>query len=91
MSATVPETVADAPAKGASATHRPWPCIAFGFGGSVFELRGPALFLRLAGVEIYICTAEVSDWWTLRERGSFEAAVGRVRVSASRASETHEP
>ena len=60
-------------------------------GGSMFEWRGLTLFLRLAGAEVYVCTAEVSDWWTLREEGSFEAAAGRLRLSASRATATHEP
>ena len=49
------------------------------------------MFLRLAGVEVYVCTAEVSDWWTLREPGCFEAAMGRLRVSAARATGSHEP
>ena len=92
MSATVPDTAADSHAESASAAGgRPWPRITLGFGGSVFEWRGPSLFVRCAGVEIYVCAAEVSDWWTLREEGSFEAAAGRLRLSASRATATHEP
>ena len=84
-------TPPDASAESASAARRPWPRVATSLGGAVFEWRGPTLFLRLAGVEIYVCTAEVSDWWTLREPGCFEAAMGRMRVSAARATETHEP
>ena len=92
MSATVPDTAVDTAAESApSSVRRPWPRIALSLGGSVFEWRGPTLFLRLAGVEVYVHTAEVSDWWTLREPGCFEAAMGRLRVSASRATETHEP
>lgn len=91
MSATVPDTAADVTAERAPTVRRPWPCVALSLGGSVLELRGPTLFLRLAGVEIYVCTAEVSDWWTLREPGCFEAAAGRLRVSASRATGAHEP
>jgi hypothetical protein len=90
MSATVPETVADASAGGTPAVRRPWPRFALNLGGSVFEWRGTTLFLRAAGVEIYVCTAEVSDWWTLREPGSFEAAAGRVRVSAAKATDIHD-
>ena len=91
MSATVPDAAANASAESASAVRRLWPRVALSLGGSVFELRGPTLFLRLAGVEVYVCTAEVSDWWTLREPGCFEAAMGRLRVSAAKATETHEP
>lgn len=93
MSVTVPDTAANSPAESASAAavRRPWPRVNLGLGGSVFEWRGPTLFLRCAGVEIYVCTAEVSDWWTLREPGCFEAAAGRLRVSASRATAAHEP
>ncbi len=91
MSVTVPDTAADASAEGASPVRRPWPRIALSLGGSVFEWRGATLFLRLAGVEVYVCTAEVSDWWTLREPGCFEAAAGRVRLSAAKATEPHEP
>ncbi len=90
MSATVPDTVADAPAESAAAVRRPWPRIALNLGGSAFELRGLTLFLHCAGVEVYVCTAEVSDWWTLRETGSFDVAVGRLRVSAARATDTHD-
>ncbi len=91
MSATVPDTAADAPAESASVPRRPWPRLAVSLGGSVLELRGPRLFLRFAGVEVYVCTAEVSDWWTLREPECFEAAAGRLRVSAARATATLEP
>ncbi len=91
MSATVPDTAASAPAESAAAPRRPWPRVALSLGGSVLELRGPTLFLRLAGMEVYVCTAEVSDWWTLREPGCFEVAAGRLRVSAARATETREP
>lgn len=91
MSATVPDTAADASAESASAPRRPWPRLAVSLGGGVLELRGPTFFLRVAGVEVYVCTAEVSDWWTLREPGCFEAAAGRLRVSAAKATETHEP
>jgi len=91
MSVTVPDTAADAAAESASAVRRPWPRVTLSLGASVFELRGPSLFLRFAGVEVYVCTAEVSDWWTLREPGCFEAAAGRLRVSAARATETHDP
>ncbi len=92
MSATVPDTAVDTPAEeSASSARRPWPRIALNLGGGVFEWRGPTLFLRIAGAEIYICTAEVSDWWTLREPGCFEAAIGRLRVSASKATGAHEP
>jgi len=91
MSATVPDTAADAPAESASVPRRrPWPRLAVSLGNSVLEVRGPSLFLRLAGVEVYVCTAEVSDWWTLREPGCFEAAAGRLRVSAAKATETVE-
>ena len=90
MSATVPDIAADAPADSASAPRRPWPRVALRIGGSVLELRGPTLFLRLAGVEVYVCAAEVSDWWTLREPGCFEAAMGRLRISAAKATEAHE-
>jgi len=91
MSATVPDTAVESAAAGASAPRRPWPRLALSLGGSVLEIRGPTLFLRVAGAEVYVCTAEVSDWWTLREPGCFEAAAGRVRFSASRATSTHEP
>ena len=91
MSVTIPGTAADASAESASEVRRPWPRVAFNLGGSVFELRGATLFLRLAGMEVYVCTAEVSDWWTLREPGCFEAAMGRFRVSAARATGSHEP
>ena len=90
MSASVPDSAADARAESAFAVRRPWPRITVRLGGSVFEWRGPTLFLRLAGVEIYVCTAEVSDWWTLREPACFEAAIGRVRVSAARVVESAE-
>ncbi|CAA9254482.1 MAG: hypothetical protein AVDCRST_MAG08-2281 [uncultured Acetobacteraceae bacterium] len=91
MSVTVPDTAADTSAESASVTRRPWPRLAFSLGGNVFELRGPTLFLRLARMEVYVHTAEVSDWWTLREPGCFEAAMGRIRVSASKATAAHEP
>ncbi len=91
MSVTIPGTAADASAESASAVRRPWPRVAFNLGGSVFELRGATLFLRLAGMEVYVCTAEVSDWWTLQEPGCFEVAMGRLRVSAARATGSHEP
>jgi hypothetical protein len=91
MSATVPDTAAHSPAASSPAMRRPWPRVALSLGGSVLEIRGPTLFLRFAGAEIYVCTAEVSDWWTLREPGCFEAAAGRVRLSASRATPAHEP
>ena len=91
MSVTVPDIAADGPVVSASAPRRPWPRIALSFGGNVFEIRGLTLFLRVAGAEIYVCTAELSDWWTLREPGSFEAAAGRLRFSASTATTTHEP
>ncbi len=91
MSATVPDTAADALAESASAPRRPWPRFALSLGGNVLEVRGPTLFLRLAGTEVYVYVAEVSDWWGLREPGCFEAAMGRLRVSASRATGPHEP
>lgn len=92
MSATVPETAADAPAEDSpSALRRPWPRFALRMGGSVLEVRGPTLFLRFAGFEAYLCTAEVSDWWTSREPGCFEAALGRFRLSAAKATTDHEP
>ena len=91
MSVTVPDIAADAAAESTSAVRRPWPRVALSLGSSVFELRGTALFLRFAGMEVYVCAAEVSDWWTLREPGCFEAAAGRLRVSAARASGRHEP
>ena len=91
MSVTVPDTAADTSADSASAVRRPWPRLALSFGGNVLELRGPSLFLRLAGIEVYVHSAEVSDWWTLREPGCFEAAMGRLRVSASKATAVHEP
>lgn len=91
MSATVPETAANSPTDDAPPLRRPWPCMTLNLGGSVLEWRGPTLFLRCAGAEVYFYTAEVTDWWTLREPGCFEAAVGRFRVSASRSTTTHEP
>ena len=91
MSATVPDTTADGPAVSASAPRRPWPRVALGFGGAVLEIRGLTLFLRLAGAEIYVCTAEQSDWWTLREPGCFEAAAGKLRLSLAKATATHDP
>jgi hypothetical protein len=91
MSASVPDSAADSGAENVLAARRPWPRIAVKVGGSVFEWRGPTLFLRLGGMEVYVCTAEVSDWWTLREPGCFEAAVGRVRISAASATGTHDP
>jgi hypothetical protein len=91
MSASVHNTAANAPAESALMVRRPWPRITVRLGGSVFEWRGLTLFLRLAGAEVYVCTAEVSDWWTLQEPGCFEAALGRLRFSAARATETHEP
>ena len=92
MSATFPDSATDAPADSApSAARRPWPRVMLSLGGGVFEVRGPTLFLRLAGVEVYVCTAEVTDWWTLREPGCFEAAMGRLRLSAAKATATHEP
>ncbi len=90
MSATVPDTAADAPAESASAPRRPWPRVAVSLGGNALELRGPTLFLRHAGLEVYVCATEVSDWWTLREPGCFEVAMGRVRISAAKATETNE-
>jgi hypothetical protein len=91
MSATVPDTAADAPAASAPLPRRPWPRVALSLGGNVLELRGPTLFLRFAGVEVYVCAAEVSDWWTLREPGCFDAAMGRLRLSVAEATETHDP
>jgi len=91
MSVTVPDTVADTSADGASAVRRPWPRFTLSLGGNVLELRGPTLFLRFGGIEVYVHTAEVSDWWTLREPGCFEAAMGRLRISASKATAAHEP
>lgn len=92
MSATVPDTAADSPAAAsAPAGRRPWPRLALCVGGAVFEVRGATLFVRCAGFEIYVCAAEVSDWWTLREPGGFEAAAGRLRFSAARATTAHEP
>lgn len=92
MSATLPHAAVDTTAESAWAPpRRPWPRVALTLGGSVLELRGPTLFLRLAGFEVYVCTFEVSDWWTLREPGCFEAALGRVRLSAAKATQTHEP
>jgi hypothetical protein len=91
MSVTVPDTAADTSVDRASTVRRPWPRLALSIGGNVFDLRGLTLFLRLARVEVYIYTAEVSDWWTLREAGCFEAAMGRVRVSASKTTAAHEP
>ena len=92
MSATVPETAADAQVEPPPfAMRRPWPRLALRVGGGVFEVRGATVFLRLAGVEVYVCTAEVSDWWTLRELGCFEAAAGRLRFSVARATGAHEP
>lgn len=91
MSATVPGTVAGTPPEeNAPAARCPWPRVTLRLGGSVFELRGLTVFVRFVGAEIYICTAEVSDWWTLREPGCLEAAMGRVRVSASKATATHD-
>ena len=91
MSATVPETAADTEAASLSlAARRPWPRLALRFGGSVLEVRGATMFLRFAGTEVYVCTAEVSDWWTLRELGCFEAAAGRLRFSMARATGTHD-
>lgn len=91
MSATVPDNAVEAPPDHAPPVGgRPWLRLALRIGGSVFELRGPTLFLRLLGLEVYVCTAEVSDWWTLREPGCFECAMARLRVSLSRASATHE-
>jgi hypothetical protein len=91
MSATVPDTTADGSVASALVPRRPRPCIVFSLGGAVLEIRGPTLFLRLAGVEVYLCAAEVSDWWTLREPGCFEAAAGKLRLSASRATASHDP
>ncbi|MBD0274535.1 MAG: hypothetical protein ICV73_21710 [Acetobacteraceae bacterium] len=91
MSATVPDTAAESRAETTSAPRRPWPRVAVSLGGNAFELRGKTLFLCLAGLEIYACTAEVSDWWTLREPGCFEVAMGRLRISAAKATGAHEP
>ena len=93
MSATVPDTAAETQADYARSalSPRPWPRLALNVGGFVLELRGPSLFLRLAGFEAYLHTAEVSDWWTLREQGGFEAAAWRLRFSAARAIGVHEP
>lgn len=91
MSVTVPDPVLDSAVERASAVRRLWPCFALNFGDNVLEMRGPTVFLRLAGVESYLCTAETADWWTLREPGCFEAAAGRLRLSVSRASTTHDP
>ena len=91
MSVTVPDPVLDSAVERASAVRRPWPRFAFTFGNNVLEVRGPTVFLRLAGAETYVCTAETADWWTLREPGSFEAAAGRLRLSMSKASTTHDP
>ena len=91
MSVTVPDTAVDASAESDPAVRRPWPRITLSVGGSVFEWRGSALFLRFAGAEVYVCAAEISDWWTLREHGCFEAALGRVRIRASKATAVHEP
>lgn len=91
MSATVPDTAVEGTTAGASAPRRPWPRVSLSFGGAVFELRGTRLFLRFARMEIYLCTTEVSDWWTLREPGCFEVAMGRLRLSAAKATTAHEP
>ena len=92
MSATVPDTAADATAEDSvSAPRRPWPRFALRLGGAALEVRGPTLFLRLAGLEAYLCTAEISDWWTLREPGCLEAAAGRLRFSVAKATTAHEP
>lgn len=91
MSASVQDTAEDSPAAGEPTVRRPWPRLALSLGGNVFELRGLTLFLRCGGFEVYVCTAEVSDWWTLREEGCMEAAAWRLRVSASKATAAHEP
>ena len=91
MSASVPDSAANARAESALTVRRPWPRITVKLGGSMFEWRGVTLFARVAGAEVYVCTAEVSDWWTLREPECFEAAMGRVRLSVARATEIHEP
>ena len=91
MSATLPDTATDGAADREPALRRPWPRITLGLGGNVFEWRGSTLFLRFAGAEVYVCTAEVSDWWTSREPECFEAALGRLRISASKATAAHEP
>lgn len=91
MSVSVPNPAVDSTAEHASTARRPWPRLAFAFGDQILEVRGPTLFVRLARMEIYVCTAEVSDWWTLREPGSFEAAAGKLRFSASRATPEQEP
>lgn len=91
MSATVPDHAAEAPANRApTAGGRPWPRLALRVGGTVFEWRGPTLFVRLLGLEAYVCAAEIADWWTLREPGCFECAMARLRVSLSRASPSHD-
>lgn len=91
MSLTVPHAAAEPPAEDALAARRPWPCVTLGFGGSVVEWRGLSLFVRFARREIYVCTAEISDWWTLREPECFEAAMGRLRFSMARATDSGEP
>jgi len=92
MSATVRNSAVGTPVDSTpSVARRPWPRFALHLGGCVLEVRGPTLFLRLAGLEIYVCTAEISDWWTLREPGCFEAALGRLRFSAAKATAAHEP
>ena len=91
MSATVPDNAAEAQAdRLPPAGGLPWPRLTLRAGGSVLEWRGPTLFVRLFGFEAYVCTAEVSDWWTLREPGCFECAMAWVRVSVSRATPTHD-
>lgn len=90
MSATLPHPAADRTTLDAgSMPRRPWPRLALTFGDSVLEIRGATVFLRVAGFEAYACTAEVADWWTFREPGSFEAAAGRLRFSGSKASAAH--
>ena len=91
MSATVPDLAEDRLEANAAACRRPWPRLAITLGGSVFELRGATLFVRAFRTEIYVCTAERADWWTLREPDCFEAAAGRLRFSASKATAAHEP
>lgn len=91
MSATVPDSAADGSMAAASMPRSRWPRIALGIGSSVLEIRGATLFLRTSGVEVYLCTAEAWDWWVLREPGSFEAAAGKLRFSAARATAAHDP
>jgi hypothetical protein len=57
--------------------------VALGGGPIFLEIDRLGLSLRLGQVELYARTERASEWWTLREPGSWEVAAGRFRLTVS--------